>query len=115
MTTKHTPGNWTLGKTGGTVVSDQPLPNYTARGGHDETRYYGGHLIAESIWREEDAHLIAAAPELLEALESLEREGWLKHIEARAVTVPGSDVASDILNHIAKVRAAIAKAKGEQQ
>ncbi|SEJ99743.1 hypothetical protein [Achromobacter sp. NFACC18-2] len=71
MTTKHTPGNWTAGKTGGTVVSDQPLPNYTLNGGHDHVDYYGGHLIAESIWRAEDARLIAAAPELLSALEQM--------------------------------------------
>jgi len=71
MTTKHTPGNWTVGKTGGTVVSDQPLPDYTINGGHDHVEYYGGHLIAESIWRAEDARLIAAAPDLLAALEGL--------------------------------------------
>lgn len=78
MTTKHTPGNWTVGKTGGTVVSDQPLPNYSINGGHDHVDYYGGHLIAESIWRAEDARLIAAAPELLEALEEAVDLAWIE-------------------------------------
>lgn len=103
MTTKHTPGNWTVGKTGGTVVSDQPLPDYTLNGGHDHVDYYGGHLIAESIWRTEDARLIAAAPELLEALE------WaLRAMEAR------NPLWAEGERFIA-ARAAIAKAKGEQQ
>lgn len=101
MTTKHTPGNWTVGKTGGTVVSDQPLPNYSLNGGHDHVDYYGGHLIAESIWRAEDARLIAAAPELLEALEGL-----------LAVSVDTSP--AELLAMIA-AREAIAKANGEQQ
>ncbi|MCH4572223.1 hypothetical protein ACOTDT_17000 [Achromobacter xylosoxidans] len=103
MTTNHTPGNWTVGKTGGTVVSDQPLPNYSTNGGHDHVDYYGGHLIAESIWRAEDARLIAAAPELLEALE------WaLRAMEAR------NPLWAEGERFIA-ARAAIAKAKGEQQ
>lgn len=68
METKHTPGNWKVGKTGGAVVSDQPLPGYDINGGHDHIEYYGGHLIAESIWRKEDVRLIAAAPSLLAEL-----------------------------------------------
>ena len=65
----HTPGNWKLSPRGDAVVTDQPLPGYNTNGGHDSVKYYGGHLIAESIWREEDRELIAAAPELLEALQ----------------------------------------------
>ncbi|ASC68619.1 hypothetical protein B9P52_31995 [Achromobacter denitrificans] len=103
MSAQHTPGNWRPGKPGGTVVSDQPLPNYTLNGGHDEVEHYGGYLIAESIWRAEDARLIAAAPALLEALEAL----------------LGMDVAyqrgTRVEAAVAVGRAAIAKAKGEQQ
>ncbi|WP_445656856.1 hypothetical protein [Achromobacter sp. NCFB-sbj8-Ac1-l] len=104
MTTNHTPGNWTLGKTGGTVVSDQPLPDYTINGGHDHVEYYGGHLIAESIWRAEDARLIAAAPELLEAL-----------IDVLALYKWKRPHLGDALEPVIKAKAAIAKAKGEQQ
>jgi hypothetical protein len=65
---KHTPGIWSVGPKGGCVVSDQPIPGIKEGTGHADTEYYGGHLIAESIWRKEDARLIAAAPELLDAL-----------------------------------------------
>ena len=104
MTTKHTPGNWTVGKTGGTVVSDQPLPDYTLNGGHDHVDYYGGHLIAESIWRAEDAVLIAAAPELLAALEQMLDAFVDDPLTHQYTSGRAADAA----------RAAIAKAKGEQ-
>jgi hypothetical protein len=62
----------TNGRQGGTVVSEKIpdwfKPNST---GHDDVEYYGGFLIAESIANEADAKLIAAAPDLLEALEIL--------------------------------------------
>lgn len=61
---KHTPGPWRFGKNGDDVVAD-------TSGGHNEDpaslRYYGGHLIAESICAR-NRTLIAAAPKLLEAL-----------------------------------------------
>lgn len=104
MTTKHTPGNWAVGKTGGTVVSDQPLPNYSLNGGHDHVDYYGGHLIAESIWRAEDARLIAAAPELLSALEQM----LAVFVEDPLTHQYTSGTAADA------ARAAIAKARGAQ-
>jgi hypothetical protein len=63
---KHTPGPWRPGKAGGSVVCDTPIGSP----GHDDHHlYYGGCLIAESIWRERDRDLIAAAPELLKACE----------------------------------------------
>ncbi|SIT25294.1 hypothetical protein [Achromobacter sp. MFA1 R4] len=108
MTTKHTPGNWTVGKTGGAVVSDQPLPNYSINGGHDHVDYYGGHLIAESIWRAEDARLISAAPDLVEALEA--EEEW-RGREAAGELDPEWDYDTMVA---AKRRAAIAKARGAQ-
>jgi hypothetical protein len=51
----------------GAVVSDHPIETGGRSTGHNDTIYYDGHLIAESIHREEDASLISAAPELLEA------------------------------------------------
>jgi len=64
---KHTPGPWRIGKTGGTVVCDTATHREDASG----VEYYGGHLVAESICRREDALLIAAAPDLLAACESI--------------------------------------------
>lgn len=86
---QHTPGPWEIlkGDHGRTIYSIGPLSS-------DE--YAGTSWLEVS---EPDAHLIAAAPELLEALESvlvncLDSEGL-----AAAYT---------------KARAAIAKAKGEK-
>lgn len=65
---KHTPGPWRIGNITGTVVADHSIPTDGRVTGHNDTDYYGGHLIAESIWRREDSELIAAAPELLEVV-----------------------------------------------
>lgn len=60
-------GKWSLGKTGGTVVTDndEVLQNHSQ--GHGDKEYYGGYLIAESILKIEDAILISAAKDLLDA------------------------------------------------
>ena len=110
MSAQHTPGNWRPGMRGGTVVSDKPLPNYNLNGGHDEVEYYGGHLIAESIWRAEDARLIAAAPDLLEASETA-----LSYIEAVCFNTPNPKKRKNYADCASILRAAIAKAKGVQQ
>lgn len=69
---KHSGGNWSIGITGGTVVTDngEGFPSGT---GHSEIKYYGGYLIAESINKKADAKLIAAAPDLLAACEEARR------------------------------------------
>ncbi|MGZ4819362.1 MAG: hypothetical protein ACXVZJ_12090 [Terriglobales bacterium] len=70
MELKHTPGPWRAGSgTGGkgSVVSDQLATG--ALNGSEAVDYYGGNLIAESV-AQENIPLIAAAPELLEALEA---------------------------------------------
>ncbi len=62
------PGNWSMGKNGGCIVSDQ-MPDrfrYTTEDYKREAEYYGGYLIAESIPTKEDARLIAASKRLLE-------------------------------------------------
>lgn len=59
-----TPGNWSLGKHGGTVVSDRPPPPHGPR--RADHAYYGGELIAESIASQADACLIANAKQLFE-------------------------------------------------
>lgn len=67
---KGTNGKWKVGKNEMTVISDSSNNIPTDRG-HGDVFYYGGYLIAESIYNKEDAKLIAAAPMLLEALQNL--------------------------------------------
>ena len=91
---KHTPGPW---------IIYEFVDGYEIRAPEAEC-YVATASDPEAVWgaigREEDARLIAAAPELLEALENLlkvhEGEGGTQHNAA--------DMA----------RAAIAKAKGEE-
>ena len=89
---KHTPGPWSVVANGG--------HSYTIRGSRNEA------ICDTSIWLHSDphsesranAHLIAAAPDLLEALEDL-------------LTICDGD--PDEPDEIGWARAAIAKAKGE--
>lgn len=102
MELKHTPGPWRAG-TGrggkvGSVVSNQLAVG--ALGGSDAVDYYGGNLIAESI-APENVQLIAAAPELLEALRGLLPDAVGNHIGG-----------PDTQAHFDAARAAIAKATG---
>ncbi|MBC3906238.1 hypothetical protein [Undibacterium umbellatum] len=60
----HTPGPWRVGSSGG-VVCDTPIKDGIP--GSDEVKYYGGHLICESMTFA-NAKLIAAAPDLLAEL-----------------------------------------------
>lgn len=68
--------NWKIGKNRMTVVtdSDDGLKESTGHSGKEAKKYYGGNLICESIYREKDAKLIAAAPKMLEALQNLEND-----------------------------------------
>jgi hypothetical protein len=67
MQDKHTPGPWRIGKDYGAVVADHPVPEVH---GSDHVEAYGGHMVGESI-AHRNRPLIAAAPELLNALRSL--------------------------------------------
>lgn len=66
MKTKHSKGTWKVGNSPTVVVTDNGH-GFPANTGHSDVDYYGGFLIAESILKVEDAKLIAAAPDLLEA------------------------------------------------
>ncbi len=69
MSDVHTTGPWRIGKAAA-VVSDHPVPEIH---GSDSLDYYGGHLIAESI-APQNLAIIAASPEMLDCLESLEND-----------------------------------------
>ena len=96
--TKHTPGPWHAlpARTGFYVQSENDIIVDTA----DQNARYG------TIDNEANANLIAAAPELLVALEAVEIAATMGFASA------------EILRHDSAIRkgirAAIAKAKGEQ-
>ena len=92
---KHTPGPWRVGQIAQTVVADSADGTHAA---HGEIEYYGAPLVCESVSSSANAHLIAAAPELLAACESS-----LAMVETNQGP-PDWDA----------MRAAIAKARGEQ-
>lgn len=78
-TFKGTKGPWEIGNHNSCVISknDESL---IIRGavGEDAIKYYGGNLICESV-SQANAKLIAAAPELLEALIEIVRISDRKH------------------------------------
>lgn len=71
MSPTHTPGPWSIGRQGWCVIADHPIE--AGPRGADDVEYYGGHLICESV-TPNNARLIAAAPELLEMLQSIEND-----------------------------------------
>ena len=94
----HTPEPWRL----------QELVNRDAS--YDDVRVLDGYRIksdgmdvADCVYRTEDAHLITAAPDMLEALENL-------LAETDSLSYDNSDVSEEVKD---QARAAIAKAKGE--
>jgi hypothetical protein len=99
MNTEHTPGPWRVGN-GSFVISDHPAPGIT---GSDDVHHYGGHLICESV-SQANARLIAAAPDLLEALKILSD-----------YPISGGYALGPCISEcdMQEIRAAIAKAEGK--
>lgn len=64
----YTPGPWRIGNHGAIIANESAIPEAHGTSGHDDTEYYGGYLIAESVMPR-NIPLIAVAPELLEACE----------------------------------------------
>ena len=107
--TTHTPGPWKIA--GGTGKAGQL---YIWMGGE----YFGGHAIATVHDRVpeqaiDNARLIAAAPELLAALEELTSQAQYMHncIQAGSTMQPMDW--GFLAKEIATARAAIQKAKGQ--
>lgn len=103
---EHTPGPWKFLPDFGRVETEARIVAYIAGGMTDS-------LQNEAL---RNGALIAAAPETLEALESLHNEikGWIGNAELRLREELGNTNVSVMLDRIAKAEAAIQKAKGEQ-
>jgi hypothetical protein len=70
--------NWKVGKHKWCVVSDVkqkntnfPTPPNKEESNDSDIEYYGGYLVCESVGNDKAGKLIAAAPDLLEALKKL--------------------------------------------
>jgi hypothetical protein len=95
-----TPGPYRIGRHGSCIVADHPVEGMN---GSDAVNYYGGHMVAESIARQ-NAPLLAAAWDLYEALEMV-RDADEDCKKDGFPTIP------DIPR--AKIDAALAKAEGK--
>lgn len=72
MTATYTPGPWKIGHLPNAIVSDNKLDSIrTGESLEADILYYGGYLIAESVFSEANAKLIAAAPELVDILREI--------------------------------------------
>ncbi|HSG19548.1 MAG TPA: hypothetical protein VLA31_02160 [Burkholderiaceae bacterium] len=90
---KHTPGPWR--PRNGIVLADSHKGTHCS---DEDIAFYGGPLVCESIRTDANARLIAAAPDLLEALKAM-----LEYYGSHTACVECQDMA----------RAAIAKAEGK--
>ena len=101
MTVKHTPGPWTIEYRGdnGSRISSQLGIIHGPRGSSDWVCDVGLLHEGDGSGSDANAHLIAAAPELLEALRTVLDASW---------NGPMPDYARD------KARAAIAAAEGKE-
>jgi hypothetical protein len=98
----HTPGPWRYLPDGPSCLRTEiRKPNYrTIEAGHGFFGDGGHGFELTGYLSEADAMLVAAAPELLAALEAVAPEGWL------------DDATMDHMPGIKQARAALAKAKG---
>lgn len=100
---KHTPGPW--------IIEDNPCVKPAVQvAAFDGIGNRHLQVIIQSHVQEEDARLIAAAPELLEALSELVKVNE-EHNEAVSKVLGTPPGWND--SYLDKARAAIAKAKGE--
>lgn len=93
-----TGGTWSIGKTGGCIVSSEEIAGCPGTG-HNDAEYYGGNMICESVWRPADAYVLAAARDMFDLLtELVDIEGpcpgnaaWYAKVQAvlaKAIYVP---------------------------
>lgn len=96
---KGTPGPWKV-NTIGQHWNNKSLTHIEVTFGME------GECVCDTVYEMADANLIAAAPELLEALQWLKRELVLSDVDLAYIE-------SHFRPHIDRARAAIAKALGQ--
>jgi hypothetical protein len=100
---KHTPGPWTPGD-----IIRAPRETLPGSGGRGICRLYSESRKQLRSEQEANAYLIAAAPEMLEALEGmLEAIGILRQGGVNVLAVPQVVIAREMAHKV------IAKARGE--
>ena len=124
----HTPGPWKLGKHFSEIITENEVEfeRHPLSNDEESFRHYGGHLVAESVFRKENAQLISAAPDLLEACQkayatleaitsfcgqNLQVIGW--HLNGEAESFDNFIEENVDGNELELLYKAISKAKGE--
>ena len=107
----YTKGPWRTGNVPTAIVSDSRVEGAPKNGGWNDfsdgvDHFYGGNVIAESIYRVEDRNLIAAAPDMYESGKEM----------AEAVALLSADDGRIIglLPILCRLRQALAKAEGRE-
>ena len=90
----RTPGSWRPGRNGA-IVTDVQSPWHDDR----EPEYYGGYLVAESIRNPADEPVLAAAPDMYEALQAVDNalahnlpHGVMRRVQAALAKAEGREV-----------------------
>lgn len=99
---KHTPGSWEI------ILSDDKLSNIIVGQDVSLTDYSNNDastMIADNVFNDANARLIAAAPELLEALKDIVAASGYADADSSCVEINKS--------RIDAARAAISKAEGK--
>lgn len=117
----RTGGKWTVGKNPRTVVSTvAPAGTEDGHTGHSDPKsveYYGGNLIAESIWNPADARVLATAPSMLDLLEEFVDNTYIPDANCSCHLAPPCN---DCVEHghmreiMSNAKALIAQVRGEQ-
>ena len=97
---KHTPAPWTIREVAGQSIPGQRA--FAIDFNEDQEQ------VVDWVYEQADAHLIAAAPDLLEALERCERL-----LRSKRHACEDSNLCRVLDSHISQARTAIAKARGE--
>lgn len=93
---------WRIGKSGSTIVSDEPLPDVISQTAALDQMYYGGHLVAESVFSPQAAKLIAAAPELLQALQAVNAFFAMRTEELGSLSIEAQAIHKIVQQNIGK-------------
>lgn len=118
MKSNHTKGNWSKGKGGWCIVTDDKSEiDLKKRDTPDSVEYYGGALICESV-KDKDINIISASPELLEALQESNKDLIILHghiySEIKKGNTQWEGVDEIIYSRIEKNKKVIKKALGNE-